>query len=223
MQRAQASGLGRQGLSRNKRSLRSPAGVGVDLTYRDSIDHEMPVSALVLKYGDIDTLITNMRDYQWRQRKAAGLGKRSVRFVAAGEFGALRGRAHWHCLFFVRGGGFDLPPYGTRQNWQFWPHGYSWLKECNVQNIRYAIKYALKSISADGSKEDSYGASIKANYSKRPPLGDAYFAALAMRHVEAGLPIHDGGYSFPHIRSTWSNFGTGRKAELGGTTLRTDL
>lgn len=215
----------------------------VDLTYRDGISEvagcerkEIPVSGLVLTYGDFDKLVEKMKNTDWKRRRAAGLPKYSVRFLVAGEYGPAKGRAHWHAIFFVRGvpgedlsrfvkanrkvsrEGVELGPggYGERVHWYYWPHGFAWLKECGIAAIRYTVKYALKPES--GSGEAVYGYSKKPNYSKFPPLGSEYFSGEARRLAAAGLAVHDNSYYFADIRGRdgkpWQFFLTHKSLEL---------
>lgn len=172
----------------------------VDLTYRD-VDGESPMGALVLMYKHFDTLVTKMRDAAWSPNAPKGHGKRGVRFLVAGEYGSLKGRAHWHAVFFITGEALSLPPFGTRAEWDMWPYGHAWLKPADHKTIAYAVKYALK----PSEDEASFGYVKKPNYSRYPPLGDWYFRDLAERHVEGRFAVHGGQYRFSDVPTSSIN------------------
>lgn len=119
----------------------------VDLTYRDNPDGSVPVGGLVLVYEHFSKFIDKLRDaalstgLRYKDGKRV---KRSVRFLVAGEYGSLKGRAHWHAILFIYDDPVSLPEFGRRVNWEFWPWGFSWLKDADRKAIAYAVKYALK-------------------------------------------------------------------------------
>lgn len=110
----------------------------------------------------------------------------SVRYLIVGEYGAKRGRAHYHCIFFGRG---PKPKWsqGMCHDEQFWPHGHIEVDWAVTEKaMRYAIKYMLKGRSDE----------IWKTQSKFPPLGNDWFVAKAKRDAEAGLIPPDFSY-FP--------------------------
>lgn len=165
-------------------SKTAKAAHAVSLTYgRDKstggVDH---LNAAVLTYSDVQKMLKNLR--------VAGY---PVRYFVAGEYGSLKGRAHWHILLYWQKA---VPKVRLRENyftWDFWPHGYSYWDEMSPQAVRYACKYLLKDAEDDAAQ--AWGPMP----SKKPPLGDAYFRQLAAKHVQAGLAPQDFFYSFPDV------------------------
>lgn len=184
-----------------QRSSTVTQSFGVDVTYAPLANGETPIGALVLQYGDVAKLLERLRDSVGRpgdypsraEWSAARRGR--VRFFCAGEIGALKGRCHWHLLIFLSGPELALPDFGKRCKWDFWPHGFSWLKPLDRKTCAYAAKYAAKGM----QDVANYGESRKANYSRVPPLGDDWFADLAYRTAKAGLAVWDNSYTFPDI------------------------
>ena len=81
-------------------SLTSRAAHVVTLTYgRDrrygAADH---LQAAVLTYSDVQRFLKHLRGYGDRAAK-----KHPVRYFCCGEYGHMKGRAHWHCLLFWQG------------------------------------------------------------------------------------------------------------------------
>lgn len=139
------------------------------------VDH---LHAAVLTYKDV-------QDFFKRLRKAG----HAFRFFVAGEYGSLKGRAHWHVLMYW----LSIPPkpsaWGTRIDWEPWGHGFVQFDPMTRKDIRYAVKYVQK-----GNENDmqSYFSSSKA-----PALGDYYFRWLARQYVEQWLAPQDLFYTFP--------------------------
>lgn len=161
----------------------------VSLTYgRDplygTVQHER---AVALTYTDVQTFIRALRD--------AG---NVFRYVAVGEYGSEKGRAHWHLLMFFR----DREPAGIRKDlprftWDFWPHGFSEVGDLHIGGVRYAMKYIRKDRVShlDGVRQSSF------TMSKNPPLGDMFFRQRAQTFVNAGLSPRDLVYGFADVRT----------------------
>lgn len=123
----------------------------------------------------------------------------SLRYLAAGEYGALRDRAHFHVLLFFRGmvASDQIPSYDWGHEHEpdlsaplsallpnsdlvhirEWPHGHvvaDW--QGGQRAIRYVCKYLL-----DPSKKQGWF-----TLSKKPPLGAEFFALRAARYLEMG-------------------------------------
>jgi hypothetical protein len=109
-----------------------------------------------------------------------------VRYLVAGEYGDLKGRAHFHALLFfthVEPSKGEAPAYGTwsapfslempnktNVHIREWPHGHvraDWTK--SEKAARYVCKYLL----ADNKNNAWF------SLSKKPALGAAYFAKRA--------------------------------------------
>jgi hypothetical protein len=151
---------------------------GEDLTV-GGIDH---LRAAVLTYSDVQKFLKLLRFHGF-----------PVRYFVVGEYGSLKGRAHWHIVLYWQD---RVPDVKLRENVAFehWPHGFTYWDKLTPEAIRYACKYLLKD-PADPAKQ-GYGPMP----SKKPPLGDAYFRHLAQQYVDAGLAPQDLFYSFPDVR-----------------------
>lgn len=114
-----------------------------------------------------------------------------VRFFAAGEYGAERGRAHWHIILFW---------YSRMPNVEFdknihvfwWPHGHTYWRDGNHAGIRYVMKY----INKDQHEADQLKSM---GMSRKPILGHAFFDELADRYVDSGLSPQRPFYKFRDV------------------------
>lgn len=156
----------------------------VTLTYGEDrqaggIDH---IRAAVLTYSDVQKYLKYLR-----------VDGYPVRYFAVGEYGSLKGRAHWHIVLYWQGA---VPGHRLRENFmeRHWPHGLSYWDAVSPQAIRYACKYLQK------DPHDPAKQGFGPMPSKKPPLGDAYFRDLARRYVEAGLSPQNLFYSFEDVR-----------------------
>lgn len=114
-----------------------------------------------------------------------------VRYFAAGEFGELRGRPHWHALLFGRGfqdlvswgtgpGGSTL--YRSAELEKLWPHGFSSVGDVTFASASYVARYVLKKYS---------GAPGFARMSRMPGIGSAWFDRY-QSDFERGKVVVDG-------------------------------
>lgn len=154
----------------------------VTLTYGrdrhiDAVDH---LQAAVLTYSDVQKFLRSYRD--------AGF---PVRYFVVGEYGSMKGRAHWHALLFWPE---KVPEkqLGVRQDDEHWPHGHTFWQRSSPETVRYVCKYIAKEAETE---ERQYQMGL----SRMPPLGDDYFRDLARRHVEAGLAPQDFVYEFADV------------------------
>lgn len=149
----------------------------VTLTYAEGIDFaDGKDHAQELVYDDVSRFIRRMRD--------AGL---KVRFLAVGEHGELKGRAHWHViLFWPDGVPADLEDNYERDcwTWEYWPHGYSHASPGTSTGVRYAVEYLHKP-----------GHTSLLRTSKSPPIGGAFFAERARDHVAQALVPYECVYT----------------------------
>lgn len=135
----------------------------IALTYRDSEERESDLAHKVLRPRHVQDFIRSLR-------KRGHL----IRYLATGEYGKIRGRAHWHVIIFGQG---DKPqwPQAERFDLQAWPHGFSHVTfSPDERAMRYAVKYILK--------DDTWF-----SLSKKPPLGHAFFMAKAARDHALGV------------------------------------
>lgn len=136
------------------------------------------------------------RDFQLMMKRLRFDGYK-VRFIVAGEYGAKRQRAHWHCILYFQGACPPLPPEETEKvHWKYWadvPHrndvnaqakplGFVYVQRPTYSGVRYVIKYATKD-------EGTGKSSRKVTMSKKPPLGSAYWHVMAEQQVKAGMPF----------------------------------
>lgn len=119
-----------------------------------------------------------------------------VRYLVAGEYGELKGRAHFHALLFFQhleplGDRGTVPGYGTHDapfcreipqkrmvHIREWPHGHikvDW--SASEKSARYVCKYLL----ADNKNNAWF------SLSKKPTLGAAWFARKAALARELGV------------------------------------
>ena len=170
-------------------SLTSRAAHAVTLTYgRDRLynaaDH---LKAAVLTYSDVQAFLKHLRGYGIRSTK-----KYPVRYFVCGEYGHMKGRAHWHALLFWQQ---NIPEIilGKNVDHEAWPHGHTYWQMMTPETVRYVTKYVAKEV---GQEARQYHLGL----STRPPLGDQYFRQLAAEYIEARLAPQDFFYSFADVR-----------------------
>lgn len=111
----------------------------------------------------------------------------SLRYLVAGEYGELRGRAHFHCILFGKGKPLTIPlpdggrapiPYKENFHLPEWPHGHVFADtDSDEKALRYVCKYLLDK----NSKRHWFSCS------KKPALGAAFFQDKAALHVRHGV------------------------------------
>ncbi|RUW01424.1 MULTISPECIES: hypothetical protein [unclassified Mesorhizobium] len=148
---------------------------------------------MTLTYGGGDHPAAQFLTYEHVQRWLVEVRRKaSVRYLAVGEYGSEKGRAHWHVLLFYEKGAPPDVELNKRINHKMWKHGFSQWEEISTQAIRYCVKYVQKD---KGALEKQ----AKFALSKRPALGAKYFVKLASEYVEAGLSPKELSYSFPDV------------------------
>lgn len=167
--------------------------VVVTLTYGHSdriarIDHP---HAERLVYSDVQAWIKRIR-----ARKIPGTDEYyKLRYMIAGEYGAQKGRAHWHCILFFYNA---VPDHPKRQNWSedpFWSEGFTFWDDADARTISYVAKYITKDDSRP-DQETVFKASL------RPILGAGQFRRWAELHVKNGLALRQGRkYQLPGVMS----------------------
>jgi hypothetical protein len=162
-----------------KEAVKIELTYGYDRTY-GSIAH---IRAAVLTYSDVQKMLKNLR-----------ISGFPCRYFVVGEYGSLKGRAHWHILIYWLDKVPEYKMLTEKYSWRWWPHGFAYFKPMGQHSVRYACKYILK------DPEDPAKQSWGPQPSKLPPLGDAYFRRLAHRYVEAGLAPQNYFYSFDDVR-----------------------
>lgn len=186
------------------------AAHSITLTYgRDEGGAEDHFRSAWLTYSDVQKFFKLLRFDGYK-----------FRYLVAGEYGSMKGRAHWHGLIFWypnnRKDGAVVPPHelttvtARRFENKYWPHGFQHWEAPNAASIRYVCKY----INKDQGKEERQG---HLAMSKKPPLGDAYFRLLAQRYVDQGLAPQDARYAFPDVKD---KNGLPKQFYMGGATAR---
>ena len=158
----------------------------ITLTYgRDEQGNADHMRSAVLTYSDVQKYFKLLRRHGY-----------PCRYLAVGEYGTEKGRAHWHCIVFFQN---EVPKHiladgenDQRFMERHWPHGFSYWEEVSAASIRYVCKYINKGMGADGRQGHF-------SLSKKPPLGHEYFQDLALRYVKQGVAPLEPYYWFPDV------------------------
>lgn len=159
----------------------------VTLTYgKDEYGNADHPSAVVLTYSDVQ---------KWFKRlRKDGL---KFKYFAVGEYGSMKGRAHWHILMYFQGQAPDVSM-NERINDKYWPHGYSQWESASINAIRYCCKYITKNVDNFHDKTKTMK-QYHLMMSKKPPLGYEYFQNLAQQYVDQRLAPQNLFYSFTDV------------------------
>ncbi len=163
-------------------SKTSTACHAVTLTYgRGRANEILHERAVILTYSDVQKYLKLLRRHGF-----------PVRYFVTGEFGSLKGRAHWHIMLYWQE---RVPEHVLDENFmeQHWPHGWSFWTRPTAHAVRYNCKYIQKDM---GEAERQGHLAM----SKKPPLGAAYFQQVAEQYVRQGLAPQTLEYSFPEVR-----------------------
>jgi len=146
-------------------------------TYAGGYDNQ---AAYVLQYSDLQKTFKRMR-------KAGHV----FRYIAIGEYGDEKKRAHWHALIY-----WITPPppnivMDERIQFEFWNHGFT---QCELPRSQQAsVSYIVKYI----NKNEKSLNNLK--FSKNPAMGQEYLLSYARKHAEEGLALFRDGprYTIP--------------------------
>lgn len=156
----------------------------LNLTYGDDrIESDAQKNMIVKK--DFTHFMMRLRRRMDLDDKKAGRssGISKCRYLAAGEYGSRKGRAHFHCLCFIKGEFPDIVLNEQKQYFEPWPWGFTYAEEASGERaVRYVAKYLLKSKS--GIVRDALPSEEWVTYSRQPLLGAPFFVALAVRQAE---------------------------------------
>lgn len=172
----------------------------VTLTYDD--DHFQPS----LSYRDFQL-------FMYRLRKRYGKG---IRFFAAGEYGELTLRPHFHVLLFGLSFNDGVKCgeniFASRQLSSLWTSGFSSFGEVNYQSAAYCAKYACKKVTGERAEAHYTRLDVRtgelvrvvpefARMSLRPGIGYAFFARYWRDFYMArdGI-VREGGRTIPTPR-----------------------
>lgn len=154
--------------------------------------------ALTLTYaprGDLADKVLTPHHFQAFIRSLRRRGH-LLRYVVAGEYGELKGRAHFHTvLFFKRFADGSAPAWPQHKNFHIdeWPHGHVYADwNADDKAMRYVCKYILKS----AAKGEGWF-----SLSKKPALGAEYFQSLAERYADLGTWPRSFEYKAPNGRN----------------------
>lgn len=144
-----------------------------------------------------------------KRLRAAGY---PCRYFYVFEFGGKRQRCHAHMIIYWTSPKVPFL-YVGKDKWmfEFWPHGYTYVKPGAGETVRYAIKYQSKSFSDGGGLPVVFG------MSKKPPLGAQFFKNEAARWVESGLAPTYMTYS---LRRVVCRTGSSGSSGFSGSLLR---
>lgn len=155
--------------------------------------------ALTLTYADQEDLSHEMltpRHFQLflvRLRKYLRSHGVSLRYFVAGEYGGLKGRAHFHAVLFFKGGNpMKWPQRDRFWDHRIWPYGHmycDWITD--HRTIRYVAKYLMK-------EEDRHG---WFSLSKKPMIGWDFFADKAQEVFDLRVMPRSFAYQPPQGRT----------------------
>lgn len=119
-----------------------------------------------------------------------------LRFFCVGEYGSLKGRAHWHVICFWQKASPEFIDGKRNFEDRFWPHGFTMTEGLRgtdqaANSAERAIRYVTKYL----QKTDETSQSL-VRMSRLPPLGAAWFRQRAVDHVRQRLLPQDAFYSF---------------------------
>ena len=156
----------------------SRAALCITLSYRNDFDGG--------RYDLADKVINphHFQLFMKRLRK----GGHKCKYLVAGEYGELKGRAHFHALIFFRDKVPEWPelPVGddgkpARVHIDQWPHGHVTIDwHIDHRAARYVCKYLHKDLQKGTGQR-------WLSVSKKPPLGAEWFAHKAANHIRQGV------------------------------------
>lgn len=130
----------------------------------------------------------HIRTLRERMRRDSHYGK--FRSLIVGEYGDLRGRAHWHVILWSEDGE-SLPefPHDERFQWKHWPHGHCFARPNPGQEaFQYVAGYCLSSLLRADLGPRGGPSQLYMTASRRPVLGYRIFAELGARAAEFDVP-----------------------------------
>jgi len=156
-------------------------------------------AAITLTYAPTDSgadKVLNPRHFQFFMRRLREkFAHTQLRYFVAGEYGELRGRAHFHVVLYGVGPKPEIPQ-NQMFHWKFWPHGHCHADNfTNVKAMKYVAKYVVKGTSAQ--KRTDSNKMEWSSFSKKPALGASFFAQLAERQSVLGVLPRDWLYLAP--------------------------
>ena len=140
--------------------------VALTLTYAPKAERDEDLAHKVLLPLHFQQFIRALRDSHHK-----------IRYLGVGEYGSLKGRAHFHAILFGRGKRLEIP-HGRIAHHKAWPHGHvkaDW--NMDEKAMRYVCKYVLK------NEPGKYWFTL----SKKPAIGSAWFMEKALAAGQLGV------------------------------------
>lgn len=132
----------------------------------------------------------HVREMMQRLVHNRALGR--FRYLMAGEYGPLYGRAHWHgiLIFEENMPQFDFTASRYNDN-RIWPYGFIQARPVDdPAQIAYVCKYATKSTQAMKDHQGFLpGVETALMRSRIPPLGQPFFIDRAVQQAEWAVPL----------------------------------
>lgn len=156
----------------------NPNVLFVTFTYGGGYDNE---KAYWLDYRDLQLCFKKMRK---GTKTRPGL---NFKYVAVGEYGSKRDRAHFHAMMFFDGYVPNVE-LNKRVHYEPWTHGSVQFEY--PKNPRACAVYLMDYLEKSKNNE----AVLK--YSKRPPIGQEYLIKYARDHARKGVALFQKGATF---------------------------
>lgn len=155
--------------------------VALTLTYDDRLIKDVRQKQFVVK-GDFQRFMKRIRRSGYK-----------CKYIAAGEYGADKGRSHFHVALIGTGEKPKWPWCQEKEYIDEWPWGFTFADDGRSESpdaatkeamLRYVAKYAMKSKKAKAEASRAV-AEEWVTYSRIPPLGARGVVELARRQAEA--------------------------------------
>ncbi len=151
---------------------------------------------VTLTYEDQHLPLNNslkLRDYQLFMKRLRKQSKKKIRFYAAGEYGDVNMRPHYHALlfgiefpdkkFFTKQN--DMPIYTSEFLSETWEKGFCSIGEVTMQSAAYVARYVMKKATGEHAEQkynhtDQYGEihqiePERATMSRKPGIAGDWF------------------------------------------------
>lgn len=141
-------------------------------------------------YDNVKAYVINYKHFQNYLKKLRNAGY-NPRYLAVGEFGGDKGRAHFHAMLFFQDSNIPDWKLDERIECEFWEHG----------KVQYELPRSKQGSAAyimDYLDKDNLAKS-QLKFSTRPMLGETYLLDMARKAAVAGVAIFQDGnrYTIP--------------------------
>ena len=172
------------------------------LTYSDrearaAIASGEPDPRVNINKGHFQKLMMKLRVAQTRKAQKLGANVSSaMKYLVAGEYGAKKGRVHFHCLLMGTGPRPKMPEYYTeQQSWKPWKYGFTYVEPCqDFKAVRYVAKYSTKEAWEAAKGTQAVKEKTWISYSRIPVMGAQAVRSMARAQAQAGIPPVDLAY-----------------------------